>query len=205
MYKKTEKKFNFLLDKLLLHISSGTDLWRIDSTERELRDVLVANKVLLPVSIQEKILQILPVSHSDILLAAFQSKDYQHLGCEVVKLLDLGDIYFSDYVIETLYKMGTYQFVDEIRQFSTLSIDDKIPFNQESYRTGLECYAKLSPDWFLQKYHKHNRMLEFYAKYPPSANRGFEWINNTAKKYIKRAGAVIHCYLCNAVLRSSSV
>lgn len=187
MYKKIEKKINFLLDKLLLRITLGDSLLQIYSTECELRKVLEVNKVLLPTYIQEKIIQILPISHSYPLLQVFQSKDYQHLSYEVVKLLDLSDPFFSYDIIETLYKMGTYQFIEEIRPFSTLSMDDKMPFSQDSYRIGLEFYSKFPPDWFFQRYHKCNQTWEFYSKNPPNADSNFKWINNIANQYIKRA------------------
>lgn len=61
--------------------------------------------------------------------------------------------------------MGTYQFTDEIRPFATLSIDDKMPFKQVSYRTG----------------------YKFYSKFPPDTNSSFKVINEEANKYIKRA------------------
>ncbi len=187
MYKKTEKKINFLLDKLLLRITSGESLLKIGFTEGELGKVLDANKVLLPANIQEKIIEILAISHSYSLLSALQSKEYQHLSGEVVKLLDLGDPFFSCHIIETLYKMGTYQFVDEIQPFSILNIDDKMPFSQNSYREWAEFCSKFPPGWFFQKYHKCNQTWEFYSKCPPNADSNFKWLNDVANKYIKRA------------------
>ena len=102
-------------------------------------------------------------------LLALQSKDYQHLSCEIVKLLDLSDPYFSCDVIETLYKMGTYQFVDEIRPFAALSMDDKMPFSQVTYRTGLKC----------------------------DINSSFKVVNDMANQYIKRAGKLKDKQLCS--------
>lgn len=90
MYKNKEKKLNLLLDKLLLYTTEKEDL-KADAVEDHIFDFLRANKGVLPIDIQKKILQILPVSHSYTLLKAIQSKEYQHLGCEVVKLLDLSD------------------------------------------------------------------------------------------------------------------
>ena len=46
MYKKTEKRINFLLDKLLLRVTSGESLLKISYTESELCEVLEANKEL---------------------------------------------------------------------------------------------------------------------------------------------------------------
>ena len=187
MYKKTEKRINFLLDKLLLRVTSGESLLKISYTENELCEVLEANKELLPANIQEKIIEILAVLHSYSLLSIFQDKNYQHLSSEIAKLLDLGDPFFSSDVIETLYKMGTYQFVDEILLFSALSIDDKMPFTQDSYRAWAEICSKFPPGWFFQKYHRCNRTWEFYSKFPPNADSNFKWLNDVANKYIKRA------------------
>lgn len=165
MYKNKERKLNVLLDKLLAyatekdHLGAGTANTQIFHFFRE-------NKGTLSTDMQKKILQILSVSHSYPLLKALQSKEYQHLGCEIVKLLDLSDPFFSCDVIETLYKMGTYQFVDEIQPFTTLSIDDKMPDKEISYRTG----------------------YELYSKFPPNTNSSFKVINDEANKYIKRAG-----------------
>lgn len=162
MYKNRERKLNHLLDRLLVYATEKDDL-SVSSKGYEIYHFLRENKGTLSTDIQKKILQILSVSHSYILLEALQSKEYQHLGCEVVKLLDLSYPYFSYNVIETLYKMGTYEFVDEIRPFSTLSIDDKMPNKQISYRDG----------W------------EFYSGFPLDS---FEWLNDQANKYIKKAG-----------------
>ena len=118
MYKNQEKKLNLLLDKLLA-CAAEKDALKVNAIDNEMFHFLRVNKGMLPVDIQMKMLQILPVSQSYTLLRAFQSKDYQHLACEVVKLLDLSEPFFSCHVIETLYKMGTYQFTDERRPFAT--------------------------------------------------------------------------------------
>ena len=123
MYKNRERKLNHLLDRLLVY-AMEKDRLSVSSKASEIYSFLEENKGTLSTDMQKKILQILSVSHSWTLLRAFQSKEYQHLGCEVVKLLDLSDPSFSAEVIRTLYKMGTYQFVDEIRPFSTLPPDD---------------------------------------------------------------------------------
>ncbi|MBD5452474.1 MAG: hypothetical protein HDR25_07525 [Lachnospiraceae bacterium] len=160
MYKKEEKKFNYLLDKLLLLcIDSEKNKYSISYHNGQILDMLWGNKELLPVSIQEKIIKILPITHSWVILSALAKKDYRHWSNEIVKLLDLNDPYFSEEVIRTLFKMGTYQYAEEIYPFAVLSIDDKMPFSSITYREGLKL----------------------------DANSSFQRINDEAKKYIKKA------------------
>lgn len=156
MYKNREKKLDLLLDKLLLYTTEKPDSLHVIQIDYQIFHFLQDNKEILPVNIQKKVIQILPVSHSYTLLKALQSKDYQHLSCEVVKLLDLSDPSFSAEVIETLYKMATYQFVDEIRPFATLSIDDKLLFTQGSFKVINDTANKLKD--------KHTAKKEGYKR-----------------------------------------
>ena len=169
VYKNIEKKINTILNRLLLSVTTPDDSMAYHPTHfefaaREIKSLL-NKRFILSGEQQAKVLQILSTQKIDGLIGLLKSKDYQHLCSDVAKLLTLYEPHFSYEIIEVLCKMEAYQFVSEVIPFSKLSIDDKLPLSEISYRDNL------------------------YVKYPnvERSNSSFKYLNDMANKYISRA------------------
>lgn len=125
MYKKTEKKIIFLLDRALAEIETEINTFtkmKIGSISREISILLREKRDVLNEDMVQKLLQIIAINNlseaRNDFINLLASKEYAYISQELVKFLSFDDLIFSAYIIHALYKMDTVSYYNEILPFS---------------------------------------------------------------------------------------
>ena len=125
MYKKTEKKITYLLDKVILNTKYEISTFKkieVSAIGREIISLLKEKNDTLNNDMLQKIIQIIMVKELGEarynFLDIIASKDYTYISQSLADLLNFDELLFSAYIINTLYKMETVSYYNEIFPFS---------------------------------------------------------------------------------------